>query len=1019
MKLFESCGPVRADIAPPSSLPPTSEEELLNNEFNIPTLREMGYEEEPTSPFMGGETEALRRLHQYVTAQPAWVNSFAKPDTAPNSLEPSTTVLSPYLKFGCLSAAKFYHEVARINAGKVHTAPPVSLHGQLLWREFFYFQGFVTKNFDKMVGNPTCRKIPWEHDPVMLQAWQEGRTGFPFIDAIMTQLRVEGWIHHLARHAAACFLTRGDLFHHWEEGVRIFDLYLLDDDWALNNANWQWLSCSNFFYQYFRCYSPIAFGKKTDKEGLYIKKWLPQLANFPDKYIFEPWKAPLAVQQRANCIIGTVEPSSPLASLKRAVNSQKCIRAGGKHNDLEDVGKDTYHHTFFEMLGTWSFGDYFKKEAIDMAYDILVNTYQLDPNRLYASYFGGDDAMGLPCDTEARDYWLRYLPAERVLPFDRKANFWEMGDTGPCGPCSEIHYDRIGGGRDAAALVNADDPNVIEIWNLVFIQFNREPDGSLRPLPNKHIDTGMGLERLTSILQQKGSNYDTDVFMPLFDAMAKQIGAAPYTGLLGADDAQQNYRDTAYRVVADHIRTLTFSITDGAVPSNEGRGYVLRRILRRAVRYGMQTLGAPPGFLSALVPTVVDQFGDAFPELREKQAFVTAIIREEEESFVALLDKGVKHFTHVLDDLRRTGQTVIPGDQAFFLYDTLGFPIDLTQIMAHEHGFTVDTQAFEAAMLLQKERSRHAAKLKRLAGRVPLSLGAEQVAFLQQQVSSTVTQDLAKYQHDSLGLVLAATSFYAESGGQIADTGRLVVTLPSSVRVVLDVVDVQSYGGYVLHSCVLSHEDAAAEEEEKKQTGGMDAQRLAWRQFLRDVQEGRASLAEVQVAAEVDYARRGRIAPNHSMTHIAGLRAVFGEVYPDPVRVLSIGPAIDALLANPTDRAAWSPFSIEFCGGTHVKNTRDARAFAIIEETAVSKGIRRLTAVTGLDAQQTIARSQSLLAQIEAFQRDLHLATQPPQSQESRTSMETITAAISRMEATLSQFRVEIDTQLTERHCER
>lgn len=309
LKLFDGCGGVREDVAAPDSVPPPrSTADLDNNAYDIPTLLEMGYTQVPTTSFHGGESEALQRLQTLVTNRPRWVNDFAKPETSPNSLEPSTTVLSPYLKFGCLSPAKFYHEVARINHGKTHTAPPVSLHGQLLWREFFYLQSYATPNFDRMEGNAQCKQIPWERNEAILLAWKEGRTGFPFIDAIMTQLRIEGWIHHLARHAVACFLTRGDLFQHWEEGVRIFDLYLLDDDWALNNANWQWLSCSNFFYQYFRCYSPIAFGKKTDPEGLYIKKWLPQLANIPAKYIYEPWKAPLAIQQKAVCIVGRDYP---------------------------------------------------------------------------------------------------------------------------------------------------------------------------------------------------------------------------------------------------------------------------------------------------------------------------------------------------------------------------------------------------------------------------------------------------------------------------------------------------------------------------------------------------------------------------------------------------------------------------------------------------------------------------------------------------------------------------------------
>lgn len=527
------------------------------------------------------------------------------------------------------------------------------------------------------------------------------------------------------------------------------------------------------------------------------------------------------MNQFKSIFMGTVEPTSPLANLKRAVNSQKCIRAGGKHNDLDDVGKDTYHHTFFEMLGTWSFGDYFKKEAIEWAFDMLVNVYKLDPNRLYASYFAGDPSAGIPPDEEARQIWSQFLPDDRILPFDKKANFWEMGDSGPCGPCTEIHYDRIGG-RNAASLVNADDPDVIEIWNLVFIQFNRELDGSLRHLPNKHIDTGMGLERLTSILQNVRSNYDTDVFMPLFQAIQKEIGSCPpYRGKVGSEDAKQNFQDTAYRVIADHLRTLTFAITDGAVPSNEGRGYVLRRILRRAVRYGIQTLGAKPGFFSALIPQVAINFGSAFPELIEANQQVVDLVRDEEIAFASLLDRGVKYFNEMLQDMKIKNIRTIDGDKAFFLYDTLGFPVDLTQIMAAEHGLTVDLEGFHRAMNEQKERSRIAAKAKRLSGRVALSLGAEQVAFLQQH-GVKPTNDAMKYEwnhtlitqleaiftkhgfveevniesslpsaeQEMIGIILHETTFYAESGGQVSDVGKLLITTQNG-QIPLDVLDSQ------------------------------------------------------------------------------------------------------------------------------------------------------------------------------------------------------------------------------------
>jgi len=728
--------------------------------------------------------------------------------------------------------------------------------------------------------------------------------------------------------------------------------------------------------------------------------------------------------------IGTVDPSSPLAGLTRAVNSQKCIRAGGKHNDLDDVGKDTYHHTFFEMLGTWSFGNYFKKEAIDWAYDILVNTYKLPVERLYASYFAGDEAQGLPCDTEARDFWLQYLPPERVLPFDKKANFWEMGETGPCGPCSEIHFDRIGG-RDAAKLVNADDPDVIEIWNLVFIQFNREPSGELRSLPDKHIDTGMGLERLTSILQDKRSNYDTDVFDPIFKEIQKIVGCPPYTGKLGAEDAAQNYRDMAYRVVADHIRTLSFAIADGAVPSNEGRGYVLRRILRRAVRYGMQTLGAKPGFFSKLVPVLAQgELGVAFPELRTKTDVVAAVIADEEQSFSSLLDRGVKYFADIVAEVKAEGIETISGERAFYLYDTLGFPVDLTQLMAAEKGLNVDLPGFQNAMNQQKERGRTATRAKRLAGRTSLAFGAEQTAYLSNKGISP-TDDSSKYnsaEHTlstnieaiflekgfvdvlsdqdvttdkaddlSIGVVLKATPFYAESGGQVPDSGTLSISMTNeagqSVTLTLDVLDVQVYAGFVLHTCVLSEDSAS------KNLVGL--------------------ATNSPVNALVDYARRKKVAPNHTMTHVLnyalrkvvgddvdqkgslvseekfrfdfscnravqatelqavekimndvirselevssavvplkealsinGLRAVFGEAYPDPVRVISVGPSVGSLLASPS-AGEWREHSIEFCGGTHMQNTREAGACCIVEETAVAKGIRRISGITGAEA---------------------------------------------------------------------
>jgi len=739
--------------------------------------------------------------------------------------------------------------------------------------------------------------------------------------------------------------------------------------------------------------------------------------------------------------LGQVDPQSNMAKLKRAANSQKCIRAGGKHNDLDDVGRDTYHHTFFEMLGTWSFGDYFKEEAIDWAWTLLTDVYKLDPDRLYATYFRGDDA--LPTDTEARDLWLRYLPESRVIGCDAKDNFWEMGDVGPCGPCSEVHYDRVGGGRDAASLVNADDPDVIEIWNIVFIQYNRDvPDGSLQLLPNKHIDTGMGLERLASLLQNKSSNYDIDAFQPIFRAIERHSKLGPYTGKVvhgsggsgGGQEEEEDrdvQKDTAYRVLADHARTLTFAIADGAVPSNEGRGYVLRRILRRAIRYGRQVLGAEPGFMKTLVPSVVDTFGGFYPELRRAQDAVEEILDEEERAFSTMLERGIKFFDEMTEEIRASDddkKQMISGSKAFYLYDTLGFPIDLTQLMAEEAGLTVDSDGFEREMEAQKERSRAAQRAARMGefgadGAPNLELQAEQTAWLSDN-HVLPTDDSFKYEWDVdlpatvlavyggseigffqdesaeakegdyVGLILDKSPFYAEAGGQEADQGVIEILDEAGMKVVgtFAVTDVQVYAGFVLHIGI--------------------------------VEEGPGIGVGKAVNCKVDYDRRRLIAPNHSMTHVLnaalvkvlgdgvdqrgslcngdklrfdfsykkamsakqlkaveefcqqaiadaqpvtsqvlpleeakaidGVRAVFGEVYPDPVRVVNIGEAT----------------SIEFCGGTHLSNTAEAEAFALIEETAVAKGIRRITAVTKGAAKQALEQGavfESRVSELETL----------------------------------------------------
>ncbi|PLW17687.1 hypothetical protein PCANC_10880 [Puccinia coronata f. sp. avenae] len=717
--------------------------------------------------------------------------------------------------------------------------------------------------------------------------------------------------------------------------------------------------------------------------------------------------------------LGTIGPSHPFATLKRAVNSQKCIRAGGKHNDLDDVGKDTYHHTFFEMLGNWSFGDYFKKEAIQFAWTLLTQVYGLPKDRLYVTYFQGDPAQGLLPDTESKQIWLDLgLHPDKVLPGNAKDNFWEMGATGPCGPCSEIHYDRVGG-RNAAGLVNQDDPLVLEIWNNVFIQYNREPSGSLKPLPARHVDTGMGFERLVSVLQDKKSNYDTDVFKPLFDRIQELTGARAYSGKLGEEDVDGI--DTAYRVIADHVRTLTFAISDGGVPNNVGRGYVLRRILRRGARYVRKKFDVPIGnFFSRLAPTVIEQMGEVFPEIRSKTAELKEILDEEEASFALTLDRGEKMFEKYVEKATKEGKQNLDGQDVWRLYDTYGFPVDLTLLMAEEAKLGIDHVGFEKAQAASKELSKGGKK--KLVG-TSVELDVHAIAALESNDQVPKTDDSSKFDssiitatvkaiyydggfHSSTealpsssqcGIILDRTNFYAEQGGQENDTGSL-----TREKQTFDVEDVQVYNGYVLHSGTVSEgvfsvgDSVSAGYDEARRWPirnnhtGTHVLNFALRETLGDSIDQKGSLVaatklrfdfshkqqvSVEELAAIERrcnqwikhgypvaAREMRLA---DARNIPGLRAVFGEAYPDPVRVVVIGPdPVELLGADLTD-PRWLNYSVEFCGGTHVKLTSEIKQLVLVEESGIAKGVRRIVAVSGDDARSVSQLAKEIEARLE------------------------------------------------------
>ena len=664
------------------------------------------------------------------------------------------------------------------------------------------------------------------------------------------------------------------------------------------------------------------------------------------------------------------------AKYKRVTDSQKCLRVSGKHNDLEEVGHDTYHHTMFEMLGNWSFGDYFKKEVIGWAWEYLVDVLKIDPSILYATVFEGSAEEGLERDNEAAGYWEQYLPKDHIINGNKHDNFWEMGDTGPCGPCSEIHIDLRPEEEKAKVpgreLVNKDNPLVIEIWNLVFMQYNRKADGSLEPLPAKVIDTGMGFERLCMALQGKKSNYDTDVFQPII----KVIG--DLTGLNYGNDPKV---DVAMRVVADHIRTIAFSITDGQLPSNAKAGYVIRRILRRAVRYAYTFLGQKQAFMFKLVPVLVENMGQAYPELKAQQPLIEKVIKEEEETFLRTLETGIRLLDKVMKDTKAAGKTEISGVDAFTLYDTFGFPLDLTELILRENGMTVNEEEFNVEMQKQKQRARNAAAVE-TGDWVVLEEG--ETHFVGYDYTEYETRILRyrqiKQKNQTLyQIVLSETPFYAESGGQVGDTGVLVSEFET-----IDIIDTKKENNLPIHiakqlpehldapmmacvdtdkraACAANHSCTHLLDEALRQVLGTHVEQkgsLVTPESLRFDFSHFQKVTPEQLR-EVEHLVNAKIRENVPLTEYRNLPiekakelgaiALFGEKYGDEVRVVQFGS------------------SIEFCGGTHVSATGKIGMVKIISESSVAAGVRRIEAITGAKVEEMLDAVQDTMNDLKAL----------------------------------------------------